>query len=81
MDEEGYSIRPDDAAKFGTFPDDPSASKKDNSDSDSDFGDGEIYLTTSLSHLLHSWGRGGKEWNGGGERGEKEMEGGRGRGE
>ncbi len=41
MDEEGYSIRPEDAANIGKFPDDPA--NKDGSDSDSDFGeeDGE----------------------------------------
>ena len=38
VDEEGYSIRPADAASISQFPDQPSASKS-NSDSDSDFDD------------------------------------------
>ena len=37
VDEEGYSIRPQDAANISQFPDDQG---KEDSDSDSDFGDG-----------------------------------------
>ena len=40
VDEEGYSIRPEDAASISYFPDEVRA-KKDESESDSDFGDGE----------------------------------------
>ena len=40
MDEEGYSIRPEDAANISRFPDDPK-DKKDSFDSDSDFDDGK----------------------------------------
>lgn len=40
VDEEGYSIRPEDAANLSRFPDDPQ-DKRDTSDSDSDFDDGE----------------------------------------
>lgn len=38
VDEEGYSIRPEDAANLSKFPDDP-LNKKDDFDSDSDFDD------------------------------------------
>lgn len=40
MDEEGYSIRPEDAANLSKFPDEPQ-NKRDTSDSDSDFDDGK----------------------------------------
>lgn len=40
VDEEGYSIRPEDAANISQFPGEVHA-KKDESESDSDFGDGK----------------------------------------
>lgn len=42
MDEEGYSIRPEDAATISRFPDEPEQVQREGSDSDSDFEDGEL---------------------------------------
>ena len=41
VDEDGYSIRPDDASNYGSFPGEGGKEKtKQGSDSDSDFDDG-----------------------------------------
>ncbi len=52
MDEEGYSIKPEDASNIGKFPDDPWG-KKDNFSDSSDSEDGKHKLKLESTLKKH----------------------------